>query len=305
MHGPLQEIGLIEVLQLLARGRRTGVLHVSGPDPEQPHAVHLVDGTVVAIEPDAGDAAVRAALMQRHLLSARDADEGWSATPLANAMREQLAATALTTMLHWQRGRFDFAVTATSGPLGLAPERIILDLISRESRRVALARDTEDFHAVPDFAPLDQLAAGEPVDFTTHDWRLLDLTDGVRDVAALAAALDEPLETIAESVIKLRGAAILELHAPAVDPTLAARMAIEAGQYDRAAELLRARVTLQPEDWPAWRDLGLAEVGAGRFDQAIDAWQSWRAGDAEHAGDAALLMQAARTMLEALRDSRD
>ncbi len=305
MHGPLHEIGLIEVLQLLARGRRTGVLRVSGPEPADTHEVHLADGEVVAIEPDAGDAAVRAALMRRHLLSPRDADEDWSATPLAHAMREQLAAAALSTMLHWQHGRFDFAVTATEGPLTLAPERIILDLIGRESRRVELAGATTDFHVVPDFAPFDQMAAGTAVELAPRDWRLLDLVDGVRDVAALAAALDEPLETIAESVLKLQGAAILELHAPAADPALAARMAIEAGAYDQAAELLQVRVTSQPEDWGAWRDLGLAEVGAGRFEQAIDAWQSWRAGDPEHAGDAAMLMQAARTMLEALRDSRD
>ena len=46
-------------------------------------------------------------------------------------------------------------------------------------------------------------------------------------------------------------------------------------------------------------------MGAGRFEQAIDAWQSWRDNDPERGGDAAALMQAARTMVEALRDARD
>ncbi len=79
----------------------------------------------------------------------------------------------------------------------------------------------------------------------------------------------------------------------------------KAGRYEEAATLLRAQVVEHPEDVAAWRALGLAEVGAGRFEQAIDAWQSWSANDPDRGEDAAALMQAARTMVEALREARD
>ena len=67
MHGPLCEIGLIEVLQLLERGRRSGVLSISGA-PDEPRQVYIAAGMIVAIEPVAGDAATRRALLTRHLV---------------------------------------------------------------------------------------------------------------------------------------------------------------------------------------------------------------------------------------------
>jgi predicted TPR repeat methyltransferase len=92
--------------------------------------------------------------------------------------------------------------------------------------------------------------------------------------------------------------------APA-NPALAARAAIEAGRYDAAVGLLESRVSTVGDDREAWRLLGLAEVGAGRFDRAIEAWESWRQAEPALAHEATALIAAARTMLEALRDHRD
>ena len=95
---------------------------------------------------------------------------------------------------------------------------------------------------MPDFAASESLAAGDPPALTPRDWRLLDQVDGRRDVAALAAVLDEPLEDVAASVQSLQAAAILELRRPAPDAGAVARAAIEAGRYEEAARLLRARL---------------------------------------------------------------
>ena len=308
MHGPLDEIGLIEVLQLLGRGRRSGVLRVSGPVPGPPSRIHLAMGRIVAVEPDASDAATVAALADRWLIAPTDAadDPSLLRGPLAETMRGELATRALGTMMHWQRGRFDFEeASVASGPLSIAADPLVVALVAGESQRVELARMLHDFHAVPDFVADDLLAAGPPVMLTPRDWRVLDQVDGVRDVAALAAAVDEPLEVVGACIRSLEAAAILELRVPAGDSAGIARAAIEAGRYEEAATMLRQRLTDRPDDVDAWRALGLAEVGAGRFEQAIDAWQSWRDADPRHAEDAVALMQAARTMVEALRDSRE
>ena len=308
MHGPLSEIGLIEVLQLLERGRRSGLLRVIGGDPEHTCQLHLAAGAIVALEPDAGDAAVRAALLARHLISDAEADDDPAVLDrhAAIEMRRQLATQALAAMLHWRSGRFDFqAGDGEPGPLSVSPDALVFHLVASETRRIDLAVPTAEFHAVPAFTDSETLAAGDPPSLSPLDWRLLDLVDGSRDVAALAAALGEPLEDVAECVQSLQAAAILDLSRPAPEPLVVARAAIEAGRYEEAARLLHARLAEHPDDVEAWRALGLAEVGAGRFERAIDAWQSWRASDPERAGDAAALMQAARTMVEALRDSRD
>ena len=308
MHGPLNEIGLIEVLQLLERGGRSGVLSITGTHPAAPCQLHIVEGDIVALEPVAGDVATRRALAVRHLISDAEAadDPGVVPRPAAQMMREQLAAQALAAMAHWRRGRFDFvAGAAPEGPLSISPDALVFDLVASESRRVELAPLMADFRAIPVFASADMIATGDVPVISPRDWRVLDQVDGVRDVTALAAALEEPLEDVAACVQSLQGALILELRQPVTDASQIARVAIEAGQYEEAATLLRARLNENPGDGDAWRALGLAEVGAGRFEHAIDAWQSWRSNDPERAGDAAALMQAARTMVEALRDARD
>ena len=308
MHGPLSEIGLIEVLQLLERGGRSGVLSISGAHPAEPCQLHIREGEIVALEPIAGDAATRRALVARHLVSDVEAsdDPGVVTRPVARQVRAQLAANALGVMLHWRRGRFDFvAGTVPPGPLALAPDSLVFALVASETRRVEIAPAMHDFHAIPAFVSLDLLATGPVQAITPDEWRLLDQVDGARDVLTLAGVLEEPVDEVAACIQSLQGALILELRRPAADTGQAVLAAIDAGRYEEATTLLRERLAEHPDDGEAWRALGLAEVGAGRFEAAIEAWQSWRNNDPAHAGDAAALMQAARTMVEALHDARD
>lgn len=307
MHGPLSEISLVEVLQLLQRGQRSGTLRVTGPDPTAPRTLWLRAGIVVALEPEASDAAVDSGLVARALASS-EAEDGPATipAPVREALRSRLASAALGTMLHWSRGRFDFAEgPVPDGPLDVSPDALVLDVVESEMRRVDLAAELDQFRAVPIFAPFEQIGSGDPPTLDPFDWRLLDAVDGVRNIAALAASLDEPLDTVADRVRSLQAAAILQLASAPPDVALEARAAIEAGRYGEAATLLRARVEAVPGDGEAWRTLGLAEVGAGRFDRAISAWEEWRAADPTRADEAASLTRAARTMVEALRESRD
>ena len=308
MHGPLSEISLVEVLQLLQRGRRSGTLRVTGPDPTAPRTLWLREGLVVALEPEASDAAVDAGLIARALAS-DETDDGPDRVPLAmrQALRSRLASASLGAMLHWSRGRFDFAEgPVPAGPLEVSPDALVFDVVESEMRRVDLAAELDEFRAIPDFVPPEAMVVvTAELKLDPLDWRLLDVVDGVRNIAALAAALDEPLDAVAERVRALQAAAILQLAAAPPDVALEARAAIEAGRYDDATALLRARVAAVPGDGEAWRTLGLAEVGAGRFDRAIGAWEAWRAADPTRAEEAAALTRAAQTMVEALRDGRD
>lgn len=305
MHGPLDEIGLVEVLQLLARGERNGVLQVTGGDVLDVHEIHLAKGVIVGIHPDADDERTHAALVRQCLIAADDPrDDETMTSPLARAMRLRLAVQALAAMVRWRSGRFDFVTATATGPLALAPDRVLFDLVDLESRRVELAEVTDEFRAVPVYLPAESVERGEPVQLSAMEWRLLQLVDGRRDLRTLAAFLDASVEDVASSVLRLQGAAILEVHRPSV-PAWSAEAALASGHYVDAAERLRVRLAETPDDAAAWRALGLAEIGAGRFADAIDAWQHWQDRDPDHAGDAVTLVQAARTMVEALREPRD
>lgn len=310
MHGPLNEIGLVEVLQLLERGRRSGVLQVVGADPDAVRTIHLRAGRVVALEPDAGDAAVAAALEAKHLALSDPATPELGAESLPSSLREELrnrlAVRALDLMLHWSRGRFDFAeADVAPGPLHLATDALVLQVVDAESRRAELAAEYDGFQVVPVFASPETIAAGGAVQLDPLDWRVLDAVDGSRNIAALAALLAEPIEDIAERVRALVAAAILELQSGPRNAALEARAAIEAGRYEEAVALLSRRVAALPGDGEAWHALGLAEVGAGRFERAIEAWEAWGAASPSRQGEAAALQQAARIMLEALRETRE
>lgn len=305
MHGPLHEISLIEVLQLLERGRRSGVVRVVGADVGAPRTLRIHRGLIAAVEPDADDAAVHRALRRRHLVS-EDDPESIIAPAEREELRERLARNAVETMMRWNRGRFDFADGDTiAGPLAWSADALVMALIGDESRRVELAGELHDWHAVPAMAAPEVIAAGPPLSLTALDWRILDAIDGGRDIAAIAAMVDEPLETVGTHVRELARAAILLIHSPPENATLEARQALEAGEYDRAAGRLRGRLDRAPHDAEAWRALGLAEVGAGRFDAAIEAWAAWRQAAPERVHEADALIQAAQTMMEALLDHRE
>lgn len=305
MHGPLSEISLIEVLQLLERGRRSGVLRVVGPDPAEPRTVRIHRGRVAAVLPDADDDAVDRALVRRHLAPPDEA-QGALSPAEREQLRERLARTALEGMMHWQRGRFDFTEADTdAGPLDWSADALVMALVDDESRRVELGEALYQWHAIPVLAPAERIASGERFTLVALDWRILDMVDGVRDVAAISAALEEPLEDVGERVRALEAGAILQLLPPATDGTAEARQAVDAGRYDEAADRLRTRLQAAPKDAEAWRTLGLAEVGAGRFEGAVEAWTAWRRAAPERAAEADALIVAARTMMEALLEHRE
>ena len=305
MHGPLSEISLIEVLQLLERGRRSGVLRVVGPDPGDPRTVKIHRGKVSAVHPDADDHAIDRALVRRHLAPPEEA-EGALSPAERERLRERLARTALEAMMHWNRGRFDFTETDTeSGPLTWSADALVMALVDDESRRVELGEGFHEWHAIPVFQPAETVARGETLTLAALDWRILDAIDGQRDVAAISATLDEPLEDVGARIRELMAGAILHLLPPATDGTAEARQAIDAGRYDEAADRSRLRLEVAPHDAEAWRTLGLAEVGAGRFEGAVEAWTAWRRVAPERAAEADALIVAARTMMEALLDHRE
>ncbi|MEO8478684.1 MAG: DUF4388 domain-containing protein [Gemmatimonadota bacterium] len=307
MHGPLSEIGLIEVLQLLERGRRSGLLRVIGPTNGTPHMLRIRDGLLVAIEPDADDAELTKALIRRSEMVPGESTD-LEPVPVAHreAVRERLARQALGVMLHWDHGRFDFeAGPVPDGPLSWASDALVLDLVATESRRAELQEALCEWRVIVERCPADTMPRERLVSLEALDWRIVDAANGQRDVAALAAHLVEPIEEVGARVRALESAAILHLRQP--DPDM--RRSDERSQLldtpDQLIERLRTRLRRMPGDGMAWRALGLAEVGAGHFDRAVAAWTAWQDAVPADAEIARALIEAAQTMMEALRDSRE
>ncbi|HET9065189.1 MAG TPA: DUF4388 domain-containing protein [Gemmatimonadales bacterium] len=307
MHGPLSEIGLIEVLQLLERGRRSGRLRVIGPVNSVPHTLRIRDGLLVAIEPDADDAALTKALIRRAEMAPGDSPD-LDPVPIAHreAVRERLARQALVVMLHWDHGRFDFeAGPVPDGPLSWSSDALVLDLVATESRRAELREALDEWRLIVERCPADRMPPDAPVSLEALDWRIIDAANGLRDVAALAAHLVEPIEEVGARLRVLEAAAILHLRHPEPEVRQSGDRAPPLDSPEQSIERLRARLRHVPGDGMAWRALGLAEVGAGHFDRAVAAWTAWQEAVPADAETAQALVDAAHTMMEALRESRD
>ncbi len=302
MHGPLHEIGLVEVLQLLERGRRSGRLVVVGGRHDEHRTVAIDRGRIVDLRP-LTEADLLLHLAIRALVPAGTV----RASPELMAMaRCEVATAVLLDMLTWSVGRFDFtAGEVEAGPLDITPSGLMMQLVAGESARTETAEAVGSFAAVPRFASVAEIAGGTPLMLDNLDWRILDRIDGRRDIAALARELMEPVESVARRSLRLAAAAIIHLDMPAGDSVARARAVLDQGDAVAAIGILAERVAAAPEDGEAWRWLGFAELRMGRIDRASAAWRAWVNASPVHHFEAAPLLAAAETMMEALRGAGD
>ena len=168
--GSLHEMALADVLQLLELGRKSGVLHVDGPDGPL-GALRLEEGTIAAAR-----------------LAART---GASASGEAAGRVRDAACTLLAA----RSGRFRFSATgpgsAHGGGVRLRIEAVLVEAARRADEWAALADAVPDGQAVPVLAALggDAGRPAAPLALAPRHYALLAAVDGARDVAALARAL--------------------------------------------------------------------------------------------------------------------
>ena len=216
LEGRLRELGLAEVLQLLALSRKSGVLHLEAALQGRHAAVHFQQGSVV------------------------NADT-WNEYEAAGALRARAAHEAreveavMLDLLLWRDGAFRFAPAnehaPTSASIRLAVEPLLMqaaqqaEVWARIEDRVPHSRVVPAFVDVePQQLPLLRLAPAQ--------WEILTRVDGQRDLLMLAEALGRDLLEVAEQVHGLIGAGLLVLRegpvAPRRNPTPPAMAAIPA-----------------------------------------------------------------------------
>ena len=216
LEGRLRELGVAEVLQLLALSRKSGVLHLEAALQGRHAAVHFQHGSVV-------NAAMWNASEASAALRPRTADEA-----------REVEAIMLDLLL-WRDGAFRFAPADDHAPTSASIRLAIEPLLMEAAQRAELWARIEDrvphSRVVPAFVdvepqqlPLLRLA---PV-----QWEILTRVDGQRDLLLLAESLGRDLVEVAEQVHGLIGAGLLTLRegpvAPRQNPTPPAMAAIPA-----------------------------------------------------------------------------
>ena len=216
LEGRLRDLGMAEVLQLLALSRKSGVLYLEAALHGKHAAVQFQNGSVV----NAGT---------------------WSADEDAGALRTRTADEArdvesvMHDLLLWRDGAFRFAPAdeqaSTSASIRLAIEPLLMEAAQRAEVWARIEDRVPHSRVVPAFVdvepqqlPLLRLAPAQ--------WEILTRVDGTRDLLMLAASLGRDLLEVAEQVHGLIGAGLLALRegpvAPRRNPTPPAMAAIPA-----------------------------------------------------------------------------
>ena len=311
LEGPLKELHIQDVFQLLDLGRKTGVLRVTSELRQTAGTVSFDRGGVVAAtlgkDPQPiGARLVRAGKISvKQLEQARDLQKSGDSRRLGDilvasgaiARREldrQLKAQieeAIFQLFGWSEGYFRFEEGAPSDAVVEAPVRIPTEgLLMEAARRMDEWSRIED--KVPHLRIIPRLPAAEAaangrLELAPVEWEVLAAVDGQRDLHALAAELGRSELDIARTVYALSSAGVVVLDSGATAPTGGdngahaaspldpARQALAQGEYEKAAGVLQEVLRTDPLMPEARRLFGVCQAALGRFRGAAETWKSW------------------------------
>jgi hypothetical protein len=300
LEGALRDLGLAEVIQLLASGKRTGCLRVSGGAGARGALLRFVDGAVTGGRWDDERDPLVVALVASSLIDVDDriAAEQWSAEQstrrsLVDGLVETGALSArvrdtvarrllddlcfeLTTLAD---GAFSFtdsepplAGEATTG-LSLSGEELFLDAARRRDEWPAIERRIGSLGAVPVVA--DCTGEGE-LAVPADGWRVLACVDGARTVRHIASAAGMRLFETARWISRWIGLGVLTAQAhpdareaDAGDAGIAqllahAERALVENRFEVALSGARSALNHSPKSAIAHVYAGRALLGLGR-----------------------------------------
>src|SRR6266571_3877771 len=288
IEGPLRELGIHDVFQLLDLSRKTGVLRVTSELRHNAGTVSFEDGAIIFAEIRSNPHPLGALLLRTGKITEADLERArdmqqrqgdkrrlgeilvslGALTPreLQRQVRFQIEEVVFEVM-SWREGYFSF----TEGPLSDVPteaavriptEALLMEGARRIDEWSRIESRIPHLGVVPLLAPPQAGGDGE-LDLLPPEWEMLAMIDGQRDVRDFAAE-----RAAAEQ------AAGTHPHDPAVH-LLLGRIALAAGRGADAVEELRRALRLDPLATGAHRVLGYALVATGRFAEAVEQWDQW------------------------------
>jgi len=257
IEGPLRELGIHDVFQLLDLSRKTGVLRVTSELRHNAGTIYFEEGTIIFAEIRSNPHPLGALLLRTGKITEADLERArdmqqrqgdgrrlgeilvslGALTPreLQRQVRFQIEEVVFEVM-NWREGYFSF----TEGPL----TDVAADEWSRIEGRIP------HLGVVPMLAPLQEGGEGE-LDLLPPEWEMLAMIDGGRDVRAIAAELGRSEFEVAKTLFGLESAGVVVL----ADPGTTKRE-----RSSLAADL--AELAAQAEDALARRDFEAARAAA-------------------------------------------
>jgi hypothetical protein len=308
IEGPLRELGIHDVFQLLDLSRKTGSLRVTSDLRGDEGEVDFLGGRVVraAIRshpqgPE--DLLLRSGrISEADLQRARELHEGngglntvgealvrlgtISQKELLRQHRMQVESVVFE-LMSWREGFFSFEegepVVPTVPPeFRVSTESLLMEGARRIDEWARIAEKVPSLAAVPTFAPVDSDRPSQ-LDLLPHEWEVLTMIDGAHDLRSIASKLGRAEFDVAKIAYGLVSTGVIEIKAPrrlssagaqALPETDAwlqnARAALREGDADRALAAAIAARTAEPARTDARLLAARALTRLGRHTEALE-----------------------------------
>jgi hypothetical protein len=310
LEGPLKDLHIQDVFQLLDLGRKSGVLRVTSDLRQTAATVCFDRGGVVAASLGSEPQPIGSRLLRVGKITAEQLHRGRALQSGGDSRRlgdvlvslgaiskreleRQVKAQveeAVYELLGWTEGYFHFeegapCQAAVEAPVRSPTEALLMEGARRLDEWSRIGSKVSHLGLVPRLP--DQNGAAAPLDLIPFEWEVLAAVDGERDLRALAEVLGRSEFEVARTVYGLTAAGVVALDDPArpgrePEPgrdlaalLVPAREALAQGEFDIAAGALEELLRHDPLMPEARRLLGVCQAALGRFSRALETWHVW------------------------------
>src|SRR5436190_3592910 len=305
IEGPLRELGIHDVFQLLDLSRKTGALRVTSDLRDDEGVVLFDGGRVVHASVRSHPTSIERIL--RHAGKVSDSDLAVAAAlePLAGeGLGDRLVRAGVITprelerqlrlaiesvvfeLLSWQEGFFSFeersvADVPLDARIRISTESLLMEGARRIDEWSRIADKVPHLGVVPMLAPVEDDRASV-LDLLPHEWEVLMMIDATRDLRGIAAALARNEFEIAKIAYGLVSTGVVELvqaqparssaeAALGAEPALErARSAMAGRRPEEALSNARAALAADPASTEARLLAARALNRLARYGDAVD-----------------------------------
>ncbi|MDB4879142.1 MAG: hypothetical protein JWL60_588, partial [Gemmatimonadetes bacterium] len=236
IEGPLRELGIHDVFQLLDLSRKTGALRVTSELRDDAGDVLFDGGKVIHASVRSNPTSIERILRQAGKLTdadlaaaARVADTGLglgdrlvlagiiNQRELERQLRQAIESVVFE-LMSWSEGFFSFEERAVhevtlDARIRISTESLLMEGARRIDEWSRIADKIPSLGVVPLLAPVEDDRASV-LDLLPHEWEVLMMIDGERDLRATAAALGRSEFEIAKIAYGLVSTGVVEIRPP-------------------------------------------------------------------------------------------
>ena len=305
IEGPLRELGIHDVFQLLDLSRKTGALRVTSELRDNEGTVFFDAGRVIHASIRSNPQPLGAALLRAGKITEEDLEharaeqrermeptrlgdvliELGAITPreLERHVRQQIEAVVFE-LMSWREGFFSFeergvADAPTEAGIRISTESLLMEGARRIDEWSRIADKVPHLGVIPVLAPVDE---NHPtlLDLLPNEWAVLALIDGEGDLRAIAGTLGQSEFDVAKIMYGLVSTGVVALRQP--EKGAAARVqdpgpfiqragaALAIGRVDEALEEARGAIAADPQSVQARLLAARALSRLGRGADAVE-----------------------------------